>query len=60
MSRPVELHHRLEPREGDSAALARRFEVEVVPGDPATVLEAFAELLIAMWLRREDPGQGQS
>ena len=60
MSRPVELHHRLNPREGDSVALARRFEVEVVPGDPATVLEAFAELLVAMWLRSQEPDGADS
>lgn len=52
--RRTELHHKLLPREGDAAALARRFQVEVVPGNPATVLEAFAELLVAMWLRSTD------
>lgn len=55
MSRPVELHHRLEPREGDSAALARRFEVEVVPGNSTDVLEAFAEILVALWLGSQEP-----
>lgn len=53
MSRPGELHHRLKPKEGDVAALARRFTVEVVPGNPTEVLQALAELLVAMWLRRE-------
>ena len=54
MSRPVELHHRLKPQEGDVAALARKFTVEVVPGCPTTVLGAFAELLVAMWLRSQE------
>lgn len=60
MSRPVELHRRLKPQEGDVAALARRFTVEVVPGSPTTVLEAFAELLVATWLRREEPDGADS